>query len=57
MPADRGTQYESICYTERLAVAGIEPSVGSVVTPNGSMVPGPAVPWKGRRHGPRRDRR
>jgi len=27
---DRGTQYRSIRYTERLAEAGIEPSVGSV---------------------------
>lgn len=29
-PSDRGVQYVSICYTERLADAGIEPSVGSV---------------------------
>ncbi len=28
--ADRGSQYVSIRYTERLAEAGIEPSVGSV---------------------------
>ena len=28
--SDRGTQYLSIRYTERLAEAGIEPSVGSV---------------------------
>lgn len=28
--ADRGVQYVSICYTERLAEAGIEPSVGGV---------------------------
>ena len=28
--SDRGSQYVSIKYTERLAVAGIEPSVGSV---------------------------
>lgn len=28
--SDRGSQYVSICYTERLAKAGIEPSVGSV---------------------------
>ena len=28
--SDRGVQYLSICYTERLAEAGIEPSVGSV---------------------------
>jgi transposase InsO family protein len=27
--ADRGSQYVSILYTERLAQAGIEPSVGS----------------------------
>jgi hypothetical protein len=29
--SDRGSQYVSIKYTERLAAAGIEPSVGSVV--------------------------
>ncbi len=29
-PSDRGVQYVSIRYTERLAEAGIEPSVGSV---------------------------
>lgn len=28
--SDRGAQYVSIKYTERLALAGIEPSVGSV---------------------------
>ena len=28
--SDRGSQYVSIRYTERLAVPGIEPSVGSV---------------------------
>ena len=26
---------------------------GAVVAPGGAAVPGPAVPWKGRRHGPR----
>ncbi len=30
---------------------------GVVVAPSGASVPGPAVSWKGRRHGPRRDRR
>ena len=30
MSRDRGSQYVSIKYTERLAEAGIEPSVGSV---------------------------
>ncbi len=29
-PSDRGTQYVSIKYADRLAEAGIEPSVGSV---------------------------
>ena len=28
--SDRGTQYVSIKYTERLAEAGIEPSIGSI---------------------------
>jgi IS30 family transposase len=30
---------------------------GIVVTPSGAAVPGPTVSWKGRRHGPRKDRR
>ena len=30
---------------------------GMVAAPSGAAVPGPAVPWKGRRHGPRQDRR
>jgi len=30
---------------------------GVVVAPSGASVPGPAVSWKGRRHGPRQDRR
>lgn len=30
---------------------------GVVMTPSGAAVPGPAVRWKGRRHGPRKDRR
>jgi IS30 family transposase len=30
---------------------------GLVVVPNGRAVPGPVVTWKGRRHGPRQDRR
>jgi IS30 family transposase len=30
---------------------------GLVVAPNGRAVPGPVVTWKGRRHGPRQDRR
>jgi IS30 family transposase len=30
---------------------------GAVVAPGGAAVPGPAVPWKGRRHGRRKDRR
>ena len=30
---------------------------GMVVAPSGAAVPGPTVSWKGRRHGPRQDRR
>src|SRR3712207_5657633 len=30
---------------------------GVVVAPGGAAVPGPVVPWKGRRHGRRQDRR
>jgi IS30 family transposase len=30
---------------------------GVVVAPNGVLIPGPAVSWKGRRHGQRQDRR
>src|SRR5438309_7872391 len=36
-------------YEERLA--------GVVVAPSGGLIPGPTVSWKGRRHGPRQDRR
>ena len=30
---------------------------GAVTAPGGAAVPGPAVPWQGRRHGPRQPRR
>jgi IS30 family transposase len=30
---------------------------GVIAAPDGAAVPGPAVPWKGRRHGPRQGRR
>ena len=30
---------------------------GMIAAPGGAALPGPAVPWKGRRHGPRQDRR
>lgn len=30
---------------------------GAVIAPDGTAVPGPAVPWKGRRHGRRQNRR
>jgi IS30 family transposase len=30
---------------------------GMIVRPDGELVPGPRVPWVGRRHGPRADRR
>jgi len=30
---------------------------GAIVAPGGAAVPGPAVPWKGRRHGRRQERR
>jgi Helix-turn-helix domain len=30
---------------------------GGIIAPGGAPVPGPAVSWKGRRHGPRKDRR
>ena len=30
---------------------------GAIVAPDGAAVPGPAVPWKGRRHGRRQERR
>jgi IS30 family transposase len=30
---------------------------GGVIAPDGAAVPGPAVPWKGRRHGRRQNRR
>ena len=38
--------------------AYVEERLASVVmAPSGALVSGPAVPWKGRRHGPRKDRR
>ena len=42
--SDRGSQYVSIRYTERLAEAGIEPSVGSVGDSSQLM-----APYRGRR--------
>ncbi len=30
---------------------------GTIAAPSGTAVPGPVVPWKGRRHGPRQNRR
>ena len=30
---------------------------GMVVSPSGTAVPGPAISWNGRKHGPRKDRR
>jgi len=33
-----------------------ERRAGHVAAPGGAAVPGPAVPWKGRRHGPRPNR-
>ena len=49
-PAKLATQAALRSYVqERLA--------GVVAVPGGAAVPGPVVPWKGRRHGPRQDRR
>src|SRR5512132_2768318 len=39
-----------------LRTYGEERLAGVVVAPSGTAVPGPAVLWKGRRHGPRKDR-
>ena len=39
--SDRGTQYVSIKYTERLAEAGLEPSVGSVGDSYDNALAGP----------------
>ena len=47
--SDRGSQYVSIRYTERLAEAGLEPSVGSV----GDSYEREACP-RGTMHSPRR---
>jgi putative transposase len=41
--SDRGVQYVSIRYTERLAEAGIEPSVGSVATAMTTRSPRPST--------------
>ena len=40
-----------------LRVYVAERLAGVVVAPSGTSVPGPTVSWKGRRHGPRKDRR
>jgi IS30 family transposase len=40
-----------------LQVYVAERLAGVVVAPSGAPVPGPTVSWKGRRHGPRKDRR
>jgi transposase, IS30 family len=49
-PAKLATNLELQLYVqERLA--------GAVVAPGGAALPGPAVPWKGRRHGRRQNRR
>src|ERR1700674_3956364 len=44
-----------VCDRYRAAVE--ERLAGIVVAPSGALVPGPAVSWKGRRHGRRKDRR
>lgn len=41
--AAKGSQYLSIRYTERLAEAGIEPSVGAVVTAMATHWPKPST--------------
>ena len=40
-----------------LRAYGQERLAGQVIAPSGTLVPGPAVAWKGRRHGRRQDRR
>src|SRR5215208_4802850 len=40
-----------------LRAYGQERLAGQVIAPRGTLVPGPAVAWKGRRHGRRQDRR
>ncbi len=60
--SDRGSQYVSIRYSERLAEAGIEPSVGSkgdsydnalAETINGLYTPHQQSAWQHRQHGAR----
>jgi putative transposase len=41
--SDRGSQYVSIKYTERLAEAGVEPSVGSAENPMTMPSPKPST--------------
>jgi hypothetical protein len=50
-------QTDQACAQCNLARLCQERLAGDVVAPSGAPVPGPAVPWKGRRHGPRKDRR
>ena len=50
--SDRGTQYLSIRYTERLSEAGIEPSVGSVGDSYDNALAESVIGWKGWPHEP-----
>ena len=46
-----------LAYNMALRAYVEERLAGIIVTPDGTPVPGPAVRWKGHRHGPRQDRR
>lgn len=58
--ADRSAQRpkaSKLSENEKLKTYVQDRLAGVIVAPDGSEVPGPRVPWTGRRHGPRKSRR
>jgi len=55
--AGRGPKPAKLATNAALRSYVQERLAGVVTAPSGAAVPGPAVPWKGRRHGPRQARR
>lgn len=57
MQIDRPVVRSKLALNTTLRTYVEERLAGVVVAPSGTPVPGPAIPWKGRRHGPRKDGR
>jgi IS30 family transposase len=55
--AARRPKQAKLAFNAALQTYVEERLAGVAVAPGGAAVPGPAVPWRGRRHGPRKDRR